>query len=101
MSTAKQTIKPLGGRILLKRVEETEQIKGGIIIPDSAKEKPAEGEVVAVGPGKLNDAGERVAMDVAVGDRVLFSKYGGSEVKLDGEDFLIMREDDILGVIQA
>ncbi len=94
-------IRPLNDRILVKRLEGEEKTAGGIIIPDSAKEKPAEGEVVAVGPGKLNDAGERVAMDVAVGDRVLFSKYGGSEVKLDGEDFLIMREDDILGVIQA
>ena len=94
-------IRPLNDRILVKRLEGEERTAGGIIIPDSAKEKPAEGEVVAVGPGKLNDARERVAMDVAVGDRVLFSKYGGSEVKLDGEDFLIMREDDILGVIQA
>jgi chaperonin GroES len=94
-------IRPLNDRILVKRLEGEEKTAGGIIIPDSAKEKPAEGEVVAVGPGKLNDAGERIAMDVAVGDRVLFSKYGGSEVKLDGEDFLIMREDDILGVIQA
>ena len=94
-------IRPLNDRILVKRLEGEERTAGGIIIPDSAKEKPAEGEVVAVGPGKLNVAGERVAMDVAVGDRVLFSKYGGSEVKLVFEDFLIMREDDILGVIQA
>ena len=94
-------IRPLNDRILVKRLEGEEKTAGGIIIPDSAKEKPAEGEVVAVGPGKLNEAGARVAMDVAVGDRVLFSKYGGTEVKLDGEDFLIMREDDSLGVIQA
>ena len=94
-------IRPLNDRILVKRLEGEENTACGIIIPDSAKEKPAEGEVVAVGPGKLNEAGARVAMDVAVGDRVLFSKYGGTEVKLDGEDFLIMREDDILGVIQA
>ena len=94
-------IRPLNDRILVKRLEGEENTAGGIIIPDSAKEKPAEGEIVAVGPGKLNDNAERVAMDVAVGDRVLFSKYGGTEVKLDGEDFLIMREDDILGVIQA
>ena len=100
MSTAKQTIKPLGGRILLKRVEEKEQIKGGIIIPDSAKEKPQEAEVIALGTGK-NDEGEIVEFSVKVGDKVLISKYGGTEVKLDGEDFLIMREDDILGVIQA
>ena len=94
-------IRPLNDRILVKRLEGEEKTAGGIIIPDSAKEKPAEGEIVAVGPGKLNDNAERVAMDVAVGDRVLFSKYGGTEVKLDGEDFLIMREDDMLGVIQA
>jgi chaperonin GroES len=94
-------IRPLNDRILVKRLEGEEKTAGGIIIPDSAKEKPAEGEIVAVGPGKLNEAGERVAIDVAVGDRVLFSKYGGTEVKLDGEDFLIMREDDILGVVQA
>jgi chaperonin GroES len=94
-------IRPLNDRILVKRLEGEAKTAGGIIIPDSAKEKPAEGEIVAVGPGKLNDAGHRVAMDVAVGDRILFSKYGGTEVKLDGEDFLIMREDDILGVVQA
>ena len=94
-------IRPLNDRILVKRLEEEEKTAGGIIIPDSAKEKPAEGEIVAVGPGKLSDTGERVAMDVAVGDRVLFSKYGGTDVKLDGEDFLIMREDDILGVIEG
>ncbi|PIE57551.1 MAG: co-chaperone GroES [Desulfobulbus propionicus] len=94
-------IRPLNDRILVKRLEGEEKTAGGIIIPDSAKEKPAEGEIVAVGPGKLGDNGERVAMDVAVGDRVLFSKYGGTDVKLDGEDYLIMREDDILGVVEA
>jgi chaperonin GroES len=94
-------IRPLNDRVLVKRLESEEKTAGGIIIPDSAKEKPAEGEVVAVGPGKLNEAGQRVALNVAVGDRVLFSKYGGTDVKLDGEDFLIMREDDILGVVQA
>ena len=94
-------IRPLNDRILVKRLEEEETTAGGIIIPDSAKEKPAEGEIVAVGPGKMNDAGERVAMDVKEGDRVLFSKYGGTDVKLDGEDYLIMREDDILGVIEG
>jgi len=93
-------IRPLNDRILVKRLEEEEKTAGGIIIPDSAKEKPAEGEIIAVGPGKLNDAGERVAIDLKVGDRVLFSKYGGTDVKLDGEDYLIMREDDILGVIE-
>ncbi len=94
-------IRPLNDRILVKRLEEEEKTAGGIIIPDSAKEKPAEGEVVAVGPGKMNDAGERAPMEVKVGDRVLFSKYGGTDVKLDGEDYLIMREDDILGVVEA
>ncbi len=94
-------IRPLNDRILVKRLEEEETTAGGIIIPDSAKEKPAEGEIVAVGPGKMNDAGERVAMDVKAGDRVLFSKYGGTDVKLDGDDYLIMREDDILGVIEG
>ena len=94
-------IRPLNDRILVKRLEGEEKTAGGIIIPDSAKEKPAEGEVMAVGPGKLNEAGQRVALHVAVGDRVLFSKYGGTDVKLDGEDYLIMREDDILGVVQA
>lgn len=94
-------IRPLNDRILVKRLEGEAKTAGGIIIPDSAKEKPAEGEIVAIGPGKRNDAGERVAIDLAVGDRVLFSKYGGTEVKLDGEDFLILREEDILGVVQA
>ncbi|MCI5162265.1 MAG: co-chaperone GroES, partial [Candidatus Electrothrix sp. AX5] len=77
------------------------QTAGGIIIPDSAQEKPAEGEIVAVGPGKMTDAGQRTAMDVKEGDRVLFSKYGGTDVKFDGQSYLIMREDDILGVIAA
>ncbi len=94
-------IRPLNDRILVKRLEGEEKTAGGIIIPDSAKEKPAEGEVIAVGPGKLNEAGQRVAPNVAKGDRVLFSKYGGTDVKLDGEDFLIMREDDILGVVES
>jgi len=94
-------IRPLNDRLLVKRLEEEEKTAGGIIIPDSAKEKPAEGEVIAVGPGKLNDKGERVALQVKAGDRVLFSKYGGTDVKLDGEDYLIMREDDILGVVEA
>ena len=93
-------VRPLNDRILVKRLEEEETTKGGIIIPDSAKEKPAEGEVIAVGKGKVNDKGERVEMDVKVGDRVLFSKYGGTDVKLDGEDHLIMREDDILAIIE-
>lgn len=94
-------IRPLNDRILVKRLEEEGKTAGGIIIPDSAKEKPAEGEIIAAGPGKLNDHGERVAMDVKPGDNVLFSKYGGTDVKIDGEDYLIMREDDILGVIES
>lgn len=94
-------IRPLNDRILIKRVEEEEKTKGGIIIPDSAKEKPAEGIVVAVGLGKHNDKGERVALEVKAGDRVLFSKYGGTDVKLEGEDHLIMREDDILAIVEG
>ncbi len=93
-------IRPLNDRLLVKRLQEEEVTAGGIIIPDSAKEKPAEGEVVAVGPGKVSDKGERVALQVKEGDMVLFSKYGGTDVKLDGEDFLIMREDDILGIVE-
>ena len=94
-------IRPLNDRILVKRLESEETTAGGIIIPDSAKEKPAEGEIVAVGPGKLNDKGERVTLDLQPGDRVLFSKYGGTDVKYDGQDYLIMREDDILCVIEG
>ncbi len=93
-------IRPLNDRILVKRLAEEEKTAGGIIIPDSAKEKPVEGEIVAVGPGKLNDNGERTAIDLKVGNKVLFSKYGGTDIKLDGEDYLIMREDDILGVLE-
>ena len=93
-------IRPLNDRILVKRLEEEQTTAGGIIIPDSAKEKPAEGEIIAVGPGKLSEKGERTAMDVKPGDIVLFSKYGGTDVKIEGEDYLIMREDDILGVVE-
>ena len=92
-------IQPLNDRILVKRLEEEEKTAGGIIIPDSAKEKPAEGKVIAAGPGKLSDKGERVALQVKEGDRVLFSKYGGTDVKIDGENYLIMREDDVLGIV--
>ena len=94
-------IRPLNDRILVQRVDEEEKTAGGIIIPDNAKEKPVEGTIIAVGPGKLNDAGERVAVQVKEGDTVLFSKYGGADVRIDGEDYLIMREDDVLGVIVA
>src|SRR6195256_1829684 len=93
-------IKPLHDRVIVKRIEEGEQIRGGIIIPDSAKEKPQEGEVIAVGAGKYREDGSRQALDVKAGDRVLFGKYGGSEIKLDGEELLIVREDEILGIIQ-
>ena len=93
-------IRPLQDRLILKRVEEEEQTKGGIIIPDSAKEKPQEGEITAVGPGKVTDDGKKIPMDVKKGDRVLFSKYAGTEIKINGEEHLIMREDDILGVIE-
>ncbi len=93
-------IRPLNDRLLVKRLKEEEKTAGGIIIPDSAKEKPAEGEVMAVGPGKANDKGDRVAMQVKAGDRILFSKYSGTDVKIEGEDFLIMREDDVLGIIE-
>ncbi|MBT8328313.1 MAG: co-chaperone GroES [Desulfofustis sp.] len=93
-------IRPLNDRLLVQRLEEEETTAGGIIIPDSAKEKPAQGKVVAVGPGKVNDAGERVELQVKAGDVILFSKYGGTDVKLDGEDYLIMREDDVLGIVE-
>lgn len=93
-------IRPLNDRILVKRLEEEAKTKGGIIIPDTAKEKPAEGTVVSVGKGRHNDKGERVAMELKAGDRVLFSKYGGTEVKIEGEEFLIMREEDVLGVVE-
>jgi chaperonin GroES len=94
-------IRPLGDRILVRRVKEAEKTKGGIIIPDAAKEKPQEGMIVAVGKGKFTEAGKLVAPDVKAGDRILFGKYSGSETKLDAEDHLIMREDDILGVLEA
>ena len=93
--------RPLGDRVLVKRVEEETKTKGGIIIPDTAKEKPQEGEVVAVGPGARNDKGDVVALDVKAGDRILFGKWSGTEVKVDGQDLLIMRESDVLGVVEA
>ena len=93
-------IRPLHDRVIVRRIEEGEQKRGGIIIPDTAKEKPQEGEVVAAGEGKYRDDGTRQTLDVKPGDRVLFGKYSGSEVKIDDEDFLIMREDEILGIIQ-
>jgi chaperonin GroES len=91
--------RPLGDRVLVRRVEEEEKTKGGIIIPDTAKEKPQEGEVIAVGPGARDDSGKIQPLDVKTGDRILFGKWSGTEVKLDGEDLLIMKESDILGVL--
>ncbi len=93
-------VRPLHDRVLLKRVEEKETIKGGIIIPDTAKEKPMEGKVVAVGPGKIQEDGKRQALDVKTGDRVLFGKYAGTDIKIDDEDYVIMREEEILAVFE-
>ena len=93
-------VKPLNDRVLILRVEEEQKTAGGIIIPDTAKEKPAEGKVIAVGPGKMDDDGKRTPMDIKKGDRVLFSKYAGTEIKIEGIEHLIMREDDILGIIE-
>ena len=93
-------LKPLQDRILVQRIEEEKTTKGGIIIPDTAKEKPVEGKVVAVGNGKVGEDGKRVALEVKKGDRILFGKYSGTEVKISGEDYLILREDDVLGIIE-
>jgi chaperonin GroES len=93
-------IRPLQDRVIVKRIEEEEKTKGGIIIPDSAKEKPQEGRVIAVGKGKMTEEGKLIPLDVKVGDRVLFGKYAGTEVKIEGEEHLIMREEDILGIIE-
>lgn len=94
------TVKPLGDRVLVKPLEEKETKKGGIIIPDTAKEKPQEGKVVALGTGKTDEDGKKIPFEVKKGDRVMYSKYGGTEIKIDGEDYLILREDDILGVLE-
>ncbi len=91
--------RPLGDRVVIRRVEEEAKTKGGIIIPDNAKEKPQEGEVISVGPGARDEDGKRIPIDVAAGDRILFGKWSGSEVKIDGEELLIMKESDIMGVI--
>jgi chaperonin GroES len=93
--------RPLGDRVLVKRVEEETKSKGGIIIPDTAKEKPQEGEVLAVGPGGRDEDGERIDMDLKVGDRILFGKWSGTEVKIDGDDLLIMKESDVMGVLES
>jgi chaperonin GroES len=92
-------IRPLYDRLMVKRIEETERMQGGLHIPDSAKEKPQEGEVLAAGKGKRLEDGKLVPLDVQVGDRILFGKYSGSEIKLDGQEYLIMREDDVLGIL--
>jgi chaperonin GroES len=94
-------VRPLHDRVLVKRIEEKEVVKGGIIIPDTAKEKPMEGEIVAVGPGKLQEDGKRSPIDVMPGDRVLFGKYAGTEIKIDDVDYVIMREEEILAVLAA
>ena len=99
-SSVTTTFTPLHDRILVRRVEEGETIRGGIIIPDSAKEKPQEGEVISVGKGKSNDEGKVFPLDVKSGDRVLFGKYSGTEIKIDGEEFLIMREEEVLGILK-
>jgi chaperonin GroES len=92
-------VRPLHDRLIIKRVEEKETVKGGIIIPDTAKEKPQEGKVIAVGNGKLTDDGKRLALEVKAGDRVLFGKYSGSEVRIGDEEYLILREEDVLGIL--
>jgi len=94
-------IKPLADRILVKREEPSETVRGGIIIPDTAKEKPQEGRVMAAGPGKIDEQGKRVPMEVKKGDRILMGKYAGTEVKIDGEEHLILREDDVLAIIES
>ncbi len=93
-------LRPLQDRILVKRVEEEATTKGGIIIPDTAKEKPAEGKVAAVGSGRIGEDGKRIALEIKKGDKILFSKYGGTEIKIEGEEYLIMREEDVLGIIE-
>jgi chaperonin GroES len=92
-------VKPLNDRVLVKRIEEVQVTKGGILIPDTAKEKPIEGKVISVGPGKMSDAGARMPLQLKEGDRVLFGKYAGTEIKMEGEEYLMMREEDILAVL--
>jgi chaperonin GroES len=92
-------VKPLNDRVLVKRMEEVQVTKGGIVIPDTAKEKPIEGKVIAVGPGKMSEQGQRMALQLKEGDRVLFGKYAGTEIKMEGEEYLMMREEDILAVL--
>jgi chaperonin GroES len=99
-SSVTTTFTPLHDRILVRRLEEGETVRGGIIIPDSAKEKPQEGQVISVGKGKSNDEGKVFPLDVKAGDNILFGKYSGTEIKLDGEEFLIMREEEVLGIVK-
>ncbi|HEY5625254.1 MAG TPA: co-chaperone GroES [Dehalococcoidia bacterium] len=99
-TTAATRIQPLADRVVLKALDDSEQMRGGLYIPDTAKEKPSQGEVVAVGPGKISDEGKRLAMGVKTGDKVLYGKYSGTDVTLDGEEFLILRESDVLAVIK-
>ena len=94
-------VKPLNDRVLVKRIEETQTTKGGIVIPDTAKEKPMEGRVIAVGPGKMSDAGNRMSLQAKEGDRILFGKYSGTEIEVEGEEYLMMREEDILAIIEG
>ncbi len=102
MATAAGTqIRPLADRVVVKPLEETEQMRGGLYIPDTAKEKPQQGEVIAVGPGKVNDKGERIPLELKVGDRVLYGKYSGTEVTVGDEQYLILRESDVLAVLQS
>jgi chaperonin GroES len=98
-NTVATRIQPLADRVVVKALEEAEQMRGGLYIPDTAKEKPSQGEIVAVGPGKLSDEGTRLEMDVKVGDKVLYGKYSGTDVTLEGEEFLILRESDILAIV--
>ena len=95
------SFRPLHDRVLVRRVKEEEKTKGGIIIPDTAQEKPQEGEIVAVGPGARDEDGERIELDVKVGDRILFGKWSGTEVKIDGEELLIMKESDVMGIVET
>jgi chaperonin GroES len=100
MSTVSVKVRPLGDRVVVKALEREAVTKSGIVLPDTAKEKPQEGEILAVGPGKVLDNGKRTSLEVQVGQRVLFAKYAGTEIKLDGEEYLILRESDIMGVIE-
>ena len=100
MGNAASKIKPLADRVVIMALDEGEQMRGGLYIPDTAKEKPSQGEVVAVGPGKISDDGTRLDMDVSVGDKVLYGKYSGTDITLDGEEFLILRESDVLAIVK-